>query len=836
MPNLPSDGTSAAPAKIATAPHWSTSPVKPVSRGEQELAIQKAYADQLLDKAPEAIVVMDHEMRVLRVNPEFTRTFGYSAEESEGRCLDDLIVPPSRKEEGLKVGQAALSGNTVEIESERCRKDGTVLQTSLLVTPVTVAGGAVGFYAIYRDITQRKHAEKMQAALYRTAALASTTGDLNELYAAIHEIVGELVDARNFYIALYDEVHHAITYPYAVDEVDTSFPPPGVAVPFGTGYTEYLIRTGKPLLATEETYRRLKAAGEIDDVGAKAVSWLGIPLEIANQVIGVLALQSYSEKVRFGEREKEILTFVSHQIANAIAHRRNEEELRANESKFRTLAETASSAIYIHSETMLMYVNRAVERYTGYPRVELIGRDPWSLVHPDFLFLREHVANAAIGQHMRNEFKIIRKDGSERWWDFSGTVILFEGYRALLGTALDITDRKKAEESATLQRALMEQLFESSPEAVLLLSQDHRVMKCNREFTKIFGFTEEEALGKTPGELIVPEHLQEQAAQITREAELGSGMAVEAQRMRKDRSLVDVSIMGTGIDVGGKRVAYFAIYRDISSRKQAERSLHELNLSLERRVRERTEQLEEANRELEAFSYSVSHDLRAPLRHVDGFVRLLTKREAGKLDATSARYFQDIADSSRRMGMLIDDLLAFSRTSRVELHERTVDLDALFERVRQQLSHDAAGRNVSWQIAQVPQVLGDENLLQIAVTNLLSNALKYSAPREQCRISVSVARQDKNEVTILVRDNGVGFDMKYVHKLFGVFQRLHHEDEFEGTGIGLATVRRIISRHGGQVWAESELDKGSSFYFTLKRAPQHGSKKDPVGGRQPQGH
>jgi len=185
------------------------------------------------------------------------------------------------------------------------------------------------------------------------------------------------------------------------------------------------------------------------------------------------------------------------------------------------------------------------------------------------------------------------------------------------------------------------------------------------------------------------------------------------------------------------------------------------------------------------------------------------------------------------MGMLIDDLLAFSHTSRVEIHQQPVDLNSIFEKVRQQLSRGLEERTVSWQIARLPQVLGDEKLLEIVVTNLLSNALKYSAPREQSRIWVSAARQDKDEVTVLVRDNGVGFDMQYVHKLFGVFQRLHHEDEFEGTGIGLATVRRILNRHGGQVWAESELDKGSSFYFTLKRAPQHGSKKDPVGGRQP---
>jgi K+-sensing histidine kinase KdpD len=255
---------------------------------------------------------------------------------------------------------------------------------------------------------------------------------------------------------------------------------------------------------------------------------------------------------------------------------------------------------------------------------------------------------------------------------------------------------------------------------------------------------------------------------------------------------------------------------EVEQRKQREVEIRKLNQKLANRAAE----LESSNKELESFAYSVSHDLRAPLRHVVGFSELLQKQAASLLDDKSQRYIKTILDSAKKMGKLIDDLLSFSRIGRAETKKSLVNLEQLVKDVVSEIEQETRGREIAWKIDALPVCYGDRSMLMLVLANLVSNAVKFTRMRTRAEIEIGCADGDNDDLEVFVRDNGAGFDMQYANKLFGVFQRLHRADEFEGTGIGLATVQRIIHRHGGKVRAEGAVDQGATFYFSLPKA-QH---------------
>jgi predicted ATPase/signal transduction histidine kinase/GAF domain-containing protein len=369
-------------------------------------------------------------------------------------------------------------------------------------------------------------------------------------------------------------------------------------------------------------------------------------------------------------------------------------------------------------------------------------------------------------------------------------------------------------------------LIKNIPAAVVVHGSQTEVIASNPFAQALLGLTEDQMQGK---EVIDPDwsFLREDGSVMPVEEYPVSRVAAEGCSLRDyivginhpDLSTVVWALVNADpvYDDEGNQSQVLVSFVDITKRKRAEEALRKLNLELDQRVRERTAQLETANKELEAFSYHVAHDLRAPLRHIDGFLELLHQRTEKTLDEKSHHYMAIISDSVKRMGMLIDDLLSFSRMGRQEMSRMMVDLGALVREVIREFEPEISGRVINWRIAHLPAVTGDHAMLRIVMVNLISNALKFTKPRDKAEIEIGELPGPETETTVFVRDNGVGFDSEYAYKLFGVFQRLHRLEEFDGTGIGLANIRRIIKRHGGETWAEGEVNKGATFYFSLPR-------------------
>ena len=435
------------------------------------------------------------------------------------------------------------------------------------------------------------------------------------------------------------------------------------------------------------------------------------------------------------------------------------------------------------------------------------------LIHPDDrAAVSQGVAEALQERKEFNtEFRITSGDGSVHYLVSRGKA-LFDGDQPvrMTGVTGDITDRKQAEEV----RSFLAAIVQSSDDAIVGKDLQSKVVSWNTGAERMFGYTAAEMHGQPITRLLSPDRPEEET-QILGEAIRGAIRSYETVRIRKDGQPIDVSLTVSPVhNARGEIIGISSIARDITERKRAEEQIRRMNHELEQRVQDRTAELTAANKEMEAFTYSVAHDLRAPLRHIDAFTRILHDDFAGALPAEARRFLENIRNGSRNMSHLVDDLLNLARVGRQGLKRQPTPLGGLVKEVVADLNRDTEGRQIEWRIAPLPTVECDSGLMKQVYANLLANAVKYTRPRSHAVIEVG-CRKVNGDTALFVSDNGVGFNMKYADKLFGVFQRLHRAEEFEGTGVGLATVDRIIRKHGGSIWAEAAENKGATFYFTL---------------------
>ncbi|QRK08742.1 PAS domain-containing protein [Archangium violaceum] len=382
----------------------------------------------------------------------------------------------------------------------------------------------------------------------------------------------------------------------------------------------------------------------------------------------------------------------------------------------------------------------------------------------------------------------------------------------------DITEQKRTEAALKESEARFRNMADHAPVILWVTDASASCTYLSKVWYDFTGQTEGMGLGEGWLSVVHPDDARAAADALRAATERREAFRREMRLRRQDGEYRWVLNSATPrVSPTGEFLGFIGSVLDITEIKRAEEEMRRFNQQLERRVQERTAALLEANKELESFSYSVSHDLRAPLRHIMGFAQLLESRSSANLDATARRHVKTIADAARQGGKLVDDLLEFSRMGRTELKKASVSLRDLVAEVQRELSPEMEGRKVQWRVGTLPEVQADPALLRLVLKNLLANALKYSRLREEAVIEVG-ASEGEGETEVFVRDNGVGFEMQYVDKLFGVFQRLHRPEQFEGTGIGLANVRRIIARHGGRTWAEGAVDQGATFHFTLPHA------------------
>jgi PAS domain S-box-containing protein len=511
-------------------------------------------------------------------------------------------------------------------------------------------------------------------------------------------------------------------------------------------------------------------------------------------------------------------------ITDITERKRAEESLRSSQQLLQAIIDNATAVIYVKDlEGRYLLLNRRYEELFNIDRAKLAGKTDYDIFPKAAAdaFRAFDLQVLASGKAVEAEETAPHPDGPHTYLSVKCPLLDADGRPyAVCGISTDITERKRAEERIQASLKDVNDLKAAMDEhaIVAITNPQGQITYVNDKFCAISKYSREELLGQDHRIINSGYHSKEFIRNLWTTISQGRVWKGEIKNRAKDGSVywVDTTIVPF-LKPDGKPYQYVAIRADVTRRKMVEEEILRLNLELEMRVAERTAQLEVANKELEAFSYSVSHDLRAPLRHIDGFGGLLSKSDGETLSERGRSHLKHITESAKQMGLLIDDLLVFARMGRAEMRVGLVDLSGLVEETIASLAQETEQRNIEWCKDPLPTVQGDPPMLRQVFVNLLSNAVKYTRPRNPARIEIGCRDDSPNEWVIFVRDNGVGFEMEYADKLFGVFQRLHRAEDFEGTGIGLANVRRIVVRHGGRTWAESKPDAGATFYFSLPK-------------------
>jgi PAS domain S-box-containing protein len=749
-------------------------------KAQAALAKSEARFRGYFEQSVIGVAVSSPEKGWIEVNQATCDLLGYTSDELKRLTWADITHPDDLAADVAQFDRAVAGEiDSYRLEKRFIRKGGTVVDVDLSVHCRRTAQGELEYFlALLSDITERKRlAEELDDERQRFKLLVENSSDAFIL-SQPDGTIDAVNPAASAMFGRSEEELRAVGRAGVVDWTD-----PRLAEAIATR-----ARTGK-------------FVGELRFIRADGTSFPG---DISSNI--------YTDHT--GEQKTSMV------IRDLTERKGAEDALAASEALYRVMGEAVDYGVWAtDAEGKAIYISPSFCELVGKTFEEISNFGWLDVLVPE---QREEVArlwqqSVSTGEPFEHEHHFVSADGQIRVVLARGNPVRGADGRiaAWAGINLDITERKSVDQALRDSEHRLRRFYEAGLIGVIYWTMDGRIVDANDGFLEMVGYTRTELeAGAIDWIHMTPPEFAELDARSVAELKATGRNATpfEKEYVRKDGARLPVLVGGAMLD--DERCNGVALVLDISGQKRAEEELRLLNADLEQRVTERTAQLDAANKELESFAYSVSHDLRAPLRAMDGFAQVVLEDAAERLGEDDIEHLQRIRAAAQRMATLIDDLLQLSRATRERLTMQRVSVTALAESVVAELRESEPERCVEVVIAPDMMANADPTLLRMILFNLVGNAWKFTRKRDAGRIEVAPERVDGEQVFV-VRDNGAGFDMRHAKHLFGAFQRMHRQEEFEGNGIGLATVQRLITAHGGRVWAEAEVDKGASFYFTL---------------------
>jgi PAS domain S-box-containing protein len=731
-----------------------------------EIALQESEEKyrSLVERASDGIVIIQDGV-ARYVNPRLAQLRGQSVEEITGSRFDQYVHPDERAALHERY-RKRIAGEPIPstYETVLVDKDNNKVYVELSAGIISYEGKPADMIVV-RDITERKQGYNVQNAIYEIARAVISTATLDELYQAIHRALENILPVDNFYIALYDPIQNLLSFPYYVDQYDAASAPQRP----GHGLTEYVLRTRQPLLATTPIFNDLVRRGEVEPIGADSVDWLGVPLNIGEKIVGVMVIQTYTEKVRLEQRDLEIMSFVSTQVAVAIERVRAEQAMSQRTKELKALYDTSLDIISTHELPVLL--ETIVERAARLLNASAGGM---YLCDPE-----------------RREVRCVVSYNTP--FDYSGLVLKYgdgaAGTVAETGQPLIVDDYRLWDKRA--------RVFDQHKPFSALISVPIIWQGAVQGVLHVLDYSESRRFEEADLALI---------SQFANQAAIAIENARLLEEVQLYASELENRVAERTAELSGRMAQVEELNRAMS---ELLKDLQEAN----RRLEETSWKLQSANSELETFAYSVSHDLKAPLRGIDGYSHLLAEDSADKLDEDGKIFLQNIRKATAHMGQLIDDLLTYSRLEQQAVTPRAVNVAEVVQELLGERKEEIERRKIKTAV-EIPFkfITCDEEGLTQALRNLIDNALKFTRDTAEAQVQIG-GRRTSRVTTLWVVDNGVGFDMKYHDRIFEIFQRLYTSDAYPGTGIGLSIVRKVMQRMGGRAYAESELGKGATFYL-----------------------